>query len=109
MSEVVARHGHSSWAARDPRRRALLGVACGIALLLVVNALVREPGGEAAGGRFVGPPSLPVVQMGKPGAWHCPGPLPVGAGEESSRVSIVNSGTSAVNFLVVVSGTGLPK
>jgi hypothetical protein len=108
MSDVVARHRHS-WAARDPRRRALLGVACGIALLLVVNALVREPGGGAAGGRFVGPPSLPVVQMGKPGAWHCPGPLPVGVGEESSRVSIVNSGTSAVNFLVVVSRTGLPK
>ncbi|MGD0874238.1 MAG: hypothetical protein ABSA14_04520 [Acidimicrobiales bacterium] len=109
MSEAGGRHKHVSWVARHPRRRAVLGVALGLGLLVVVNAVVRQPGGVLAGGRFVGPPSLPVVQMLKPGDWRCPGPLPVGAGKESSRISIVNSTTAAVNLLVVVSRTGLPK
>ncbi len=109
MNKDRSRREHSSWVARDPRRRALFGVAAGLALLVVVNAVVREPSMRAVGGHFVGPPALPVVQMTKPGAWHCPGPLPVGAGKEWSRISIVNGGVSAVNLLVVVSRTGLPK
>ena len=92
-----------------PGAGSLLGVTVGVGLLVVVNAVVREPSGGLAGGHFVGPPALPVVQMLKPGDWRCPGPLPVGAGAESSRISIVNSGPSAVNLLLVVSRTGLPK
>ena len=87
-----------------PRRHPRVGLLCRF-----VNAVVREPSGGLAGGHFVGPPALPVVQMLKPGDWRCPGPLPVGAGAESSRISIVNSGPSAVNLLLVVSRTGLPK
>jgi hypothetical protein len=109
MKEAVGRRKHVSRVARDQRLRALLGVALGLALLVIVNAVVRQPSGGAAGGQFVGAPSLPVVQMTKPGDWRCPGPLPVGAGKESSRISIVNIGTSAVNLLVVVSRTGLPR
>jgi len=92
-----------------PEASALLGVAIGLALLVVVNALVRQPSGEAAGGQFVGPASLPVVEMDKASAWRCPGPLPVGVGKQSSRVAIVNSGTSAVNLEVEVSRTGPPR
>jgi len=109
MSESGGRHKRSPWVAGYPRRRALLCVALGLALLVVVNALVRQPSGQAAGGRFVEPPALPVVQMSKASAWHCPGPLPIGAGRESSRVSIVNDGTSVANVVVVVSRTGLPR
>jgi len=108
MSEAGGRHMRDSRATRHPRRRALLGVAIGLALLVVVNILVRQPSGQA-GGQFVGPASLPIVQMDKASAWRCPGPLPVGAGKQSSRIAIVNSGTSAVNLEVAVSRTGLPR
>ncbi len=108
MSKVAGRRKLSSWVTGHPRRRALLGVAFGLSVFLVVNALVRAPAGQAAGA-FVGPLPLPVVQMSRPGAWHCPGPLPVGVGKERSRISIVNSGTSAVSLVVVVSRTGLPR
>ncbi len=109
MSGASGRHMRASRVTRHPRRRALLGVAIGLALLVVVNALVRQPSGEAAGGQFVGPASLPVVEMDKASAWRCPGPLPVGVGKQSSRVAIVNSGTSAVNLEVEVSRTGPPR
>jgi len=109
MSKVAGRRELSSWVARYPRRRALLGVAFGLAVFVVVNTLVRAPAGQVAAGVFVGPPPLPVVQMSRPGAWRCPGPLPVGVGKERSRISIVNNGTSAVSLVVVVSRTGLPR
>ncbi|MGD0983553.1 MAG: DUF5719 family protein [Acidimicrobiales bacterium] len=107
-SEAVGRHRRSS-RVDEPRRRALLAVALGVALLVLVNVFVRQPSGGAAAGAFVRPPTLPVVEMHKPGAWHCPGPLPVGAGVESSRISVVNSGTSPADLVAVVSRTGLAK
>jgi hypothetical protein len=108
MDEVAPRRRLSSLVA-GPRRRALIAVALGLVLLVLVNVFVHQPIGGAAAGGFVGPPTLPGVEMHKPGAWHCPGPLPIGAGPESSRISIVNSGTSPVHLVAVVSRTGLAK
>jgi hypothetical protein len=62
-----------------------------VAILLVLNGLVRQAGGPATEGQFVGAPPLPVVQMTRPSAWRCPGPLPLGAGKERSRIAIANS------------------
>jgi hypothetical protein len=76
-------------------------VAIGVAALLIVNGLVHQAGVEASG-EFIGSPVLPVVQMARPSAWRCPGPLPVGAGKESSRVLIVNSAAYAVTVTVTV-------
>ena len=108
MDEVAPRRRLFSLVA-GPRRRALIAVALGLVLLVLVNVFVHQPIGGAAAGGFVGPPTLPGVEMHKPGAWHCPGPLPIGAGPESSRISIVNSGTSPVHLVAVVSRTGLAK
>ena len=105
---VVAGRRRSSALVPGPRHRALVPLALGFMLLVLVNVLVRQASGGAAGG-FVGPPPLPVVETHKPAAWHCPGPLPIGAGPESSRISIVNSGTSSVDLVAVVSRTGLAK
>jgi len=66
MKEPLGRRKHVSWVARDQRLRALLGVALGLALLVIVNAVVRQPSGGAAGGQFVGA-FTPVVQMTQAG------------------------------------------
>ncbi|MGD0943706.1 MAG: hypothetical protein ABR972_05445 [Acidimicrobiales bacterium] len=108
MSEMARRLATGSTRVLGARARSLLGVGVGIALLLVVNTVVRETGVGAAGAPFVGSPSLPVVQMARPSAWRCPGPLPVGVGKESSRIALVNSATSPVGVVVTVSRTGLP-
>ena len=107
MSAVVGRRAHGSVPALGVRGRALLAVSLGVALLLIVNSLVRETSAAGAGG-FVGSPSLPVVQMDRPSAWRCPGPLPVGTGKKSSRIAIVNSANSTVAVAVSVSRTDLP-
>jgi hypothetical protein len=73
---------------------------------VVVNGLVRPTGVEASGNPFPASPSLPVVQMTRPSAWRCPGPLPVGKGHQSSSISIVNAGRSTVGVIVTVSRTG---
>jgi len=86
----------------------LLGVSIAVALLVVVNGLVRETSPPGGGGQFVGSPPLPVVQISRPGAWRCPGPLPVGAGKASSRVAIVNGTAFDVAVTVSVSRTNLP-
>jgi len=108
MNAPAGRHGLSSLMA-GPRRRALLALLLMVVALVLVNAFVHQTSGGAAAGVFVGPPTLPVVEMDKPGAWHCPGPLPVGTGKVHSSISIVNSGTSPVNLVAVVSRTGLAK
>ena len=51
MSKVAGRRKLSSWVTGHPRRRALLGVAFGLSVFLVVNALVRAPVGQAAAAR----------------------------------------------------------
>ena len=91
--------------ALSSRGRSLLGVCAGVALLVSLNGLVRHGG---AGSQFVGAPSLPVVQLDRPSAWRCPGPLPVGTGPESSSVAIVNTSGSATTVTVTVTRTGLP-
>ncbi|MGA3215462.1 MAG: hypothetical protein ABSD97_07210 [Acidimicrobiales bacterium] len=83
-------------------------MAIGVALLVVLNTVVRESGVGAAGIEFVGAPSLPVVQMARPSAWRCPGPLPIGAGKESSRIAIVNGSNASVSLSVAISRTGIP-
>jgi hypothetical protein len=79
-----------------------------VAILLVLNGLVRQAGGPATEGQFVGAPPLPVVQMTRPSAWRCPGPLPLGAGKERSRIAIANSSLFAAGVTVTVSRTNLP-
>jgi len=76
-------------------------VGTGVAALLILNGLVHQAS-VGASGEFVGSPALPVVQMARPSAWRCPGPLPVGAGKESSRVVIVNSAAYPVTVTVTV-------
>ena len=108
MAPTVSLRRHAKARALGARGRALIGVGLGIALLVGLNGLVREnyvPGGV---GQFVGSPPLPVVQMSRPSAWRCPGPLPVGAGKESSSIAIVNGSGANVSVAVSISRTSLP-
>jgi hypothetical protein len=107
VSERLARHRRASEAPRHPRRRSVLAVVLALAILVVVNGLVRQTSVEASGARFPVSPPLPVVQMSRPSAWRCPGPLPVGKGRVSSEISIVNDGRTTVGVMVTVSRTGL--
>jgi hypothetical protein len=90
------------------RGRSVIGVGIGVAILLIVNGLVHETAGPASAGQFVGAPPLPVVEMARPSAWRCPGPLPVGAGKESSRIAMANSSLSAASVTVSVARTDAP-
>jgi hypothetical protein len=107
MSESAGRRARVNSRALDGRGRSLLGVGIGVAALLLVNGLVHEAAPGSASEQFVGSPALPVVQLARPSAWRCPGPLPVGAGKESSRVAIVNNGSRPVTVTVTVSRTRL--
>lgn len=89
--------------ALEGRGRSLLGVGLAFVALVGLNSFVRPGGGSAP--RFAGTPSLPVVQLGRPSAWRCPGPLPVGAGAATSRIAIVNAGASATSVIVSVTRT----
>jgi hypothetical protein len=103
MSEIAGtrRSARVNRVQLDARGRSLLGVGIGVVALLLLNVLVRQAG-VGASDEFVGSPALPVVQMTRPSAWRCPGPLPVGAGKESSRVAIVNSAAYPVTVTVTV-------
>ena len=106
MNETTARHKRTPHEPRHARRRSLLAVVAALAILFVINGLVRQTTVEASGDVFPASPSLPFVNMAKPSAWRCPGPLPVGKGKRSSEISVVNGGTSTVGVMVAVSRTG---
>jgi hypothetical protein len=109
VNDTVGGRSHAPRTGRlGIRGRAIVAVAVALAALVVVNGLVSENASSSAGGPFVGAPALPVVQMARPSAWRCPGPLPVGAGKEHSQVAVVNGTGSAVGATVTVSRTDLP-
>ena len=108
MTGTVSLRSRPKLATPGPRGRAVLVVGLSVALLVVVNGLVHETSPPGGGGQFVGSPPLPIVQLSRPSAWRCPGPLPVGAGKESSRVAIVNVTGASVAVTVSVSRTNLP-
>ncbi|MGA3351581.1 MAG: hypothetical protein ABSD85_00130 [Acidimicrobiales bacterium] len=99
---------HSGKRTLGARGRSLLGVGIGVAALVALNGVVNETSVASYGGQFVGAPPLPAVQMGRPSAWRCPGPLPVGVGKERSRIAIVNSSGLPVGVTVTVSRTDRP-
>ncbi len=107
-NETSTRPGRARGVSRHPRRRSLLIVATALIALVLLNVFVRQKSVDALA-RFRAPPSLPVVQMTKPSAWRCPGPLPVGSGPEHSHVSIANGSSSAVGVMVTVARVGLPS
>ena len=106
MNETTARTSARPTSPGTPGGGSLLAVGAALAILFVVNGLVRQTTVEASGDVFPASPSLPFVNMAKPSAWRCPGPLPVGKGKRSSEISVVNGGTSTVGVMVAVSRTG---
>lgn len=108
MSETAGRHQSSSRATSHARRRSILGVGVTVALLVLVNSLVHQTRVEAVGDGYAASPPLSVVQLSEPSDWLCPGPLPVGKGKESSRISIVNGARSVVIVLATISRVEYP-
>jgi len=108
MSAPADDRGSAPPAAQHSRRRSLLAVTGALVLVVAINTIVRETGVGAAARHSLQSSSLPVVQMTRPSAWRCPGPLPIGTGRERSRISIVNGGGRAVGVIVAVARTHPP-